>query len=182
MQKTISYINSLGAEKILFFGVGNPSIFFDRIKGDNHGIDKYDVSLFPRSWVYPVKSEKVQSKNTKKKFDLIVINDSKHYKDLSNYFKQALKNLNEEGKIVITHSMPTMAIHETIEPKKFQSWCGQVREFVLELISKGGYKVTSYEYDLGVSVIELDDTKQPKEVEIGLFEDWYYQRKKLMSN
>jgi len=182
MQKTISYINSLGVEKILFFGVGIPIMFYDRIKGDKHGIDKYDVSSFPRSWVHPERRGDIQSKNTKKKFDLIVINDSKHYKDLASYFKQAIKNLNEEGKIVITHSMPKLPIHETTTPKPYQSWCGQTREFVLELISKGGYKVTSYEYDLGVSVIEIDETKQPKEIEIGLFEDWYFQRKELMSN
>ena len=182
MQKTINYINSLGAEKVLFFGVGNPKMFYDRIKGEKHGIDKYDTSLFPRSWVYPVKSGDIQSKNTKKKFDLIVINDSKHYKDLSAYFTQALKNLNEEGKIIFTHSIPTKAIHETTDPKPFQAWCGQTREFILELISKGGYKITSYEYDLGVSVVEIDETKEPKEIEIGLFEDWYYQRNELMSN
>jgi hypothetical protein len=182
MQNTIKFINSLGAEKILFFGVGNPSMFFDRIKGKKHGIDKYDVSLFPRSWVYPVKRGDIQKQNTKKKFDLIVINDSKHYKDLAIYFKQALKNLNEEGKIIFTHSIPKLPIHETRDFKKFQAWCGDTREFILELISKGGYKITSYEYDLGVSVVEIDETKQPKEIEIGLFEDWIYQRKELMSN
>tara|TARA_R110002020_G_scaffold344927_1_gene559040 strand:- start:721 stop:1269 length:549 start_codon:yes stop_codon:yes gene_type:complete len=182
MLQTIKFINSLKVEKLLFFGVGNPSMFFDRIKGDKKGIDKYDTSLFPRSWVYPVKNGDVQSKNTKKKFDLIVINDSKHYKDLDLYFKQSLKNLNEGGKIIFTHSMPKLPIHETENPKPFQTWCGYVREYVMELISKGGYKVTSFEYDLGVSVIEIDETKQPKEIEIGLFEDWYYQRKELMNN
>ena len=182
MLNTINYINSLGVEKILFFGVGNPSMLYDRIKGEKHGIDKYDTNLFPRSWVYPVKRGDIQKNNTKKKFDLIVINDSKHYKDLASYFKQALKNLNEEGKIIITHSMPKLQIHETRDFKPFQTWCGDAREFVLELISKGGYKVTSFEYDLGISVIEIDESKQPKEIEIGLFEDWYYQRKELMSN
>ena len=78
--------------------------------------------------------------------------------------------------------MPKLPIHETEKPKPFQAWCGDVRSFVLELISKGGYKVASYEYDLGVSIVEIDETKEPKELEITLFEDWYCQRKKLMSN
>ena len=104
------------------------------------------------------------------------------FKIFLSYFKQALKNINEGGKIIFTHSIPKLPIHETTTPKPFQSWCGQTREFILELISKGGYKVTSFEYDLGVSVIEIDETKQPKEIEIGLFEDWYFQRKELMSN
>ena len=55
-------------------------------------------------------------------------------------------------------------------------------QFVLELISKGGFKVTSFDGGNGMSIIEIDETKQPKEIEISGFEEWYFQRKKLMTN
>ena len=153
MQKVISKINSLEFETVCVYGVGVPSLFFDRIKGEKTGVDNFDKSKYPRSWNGPTTANNILSKPNKKRYDVVVINDSKHYKDLTNYFKQALKNIKEEGKIIFTHSMP-----------------------------KGGYKVTSFDDGVGMSIIEIDETKQPKEIDVFGFEEVYLLRNKLMSN
>jgi hypothetical protein len=126
----------------------------------------FDKNKFPRSWSGATISDNILSKPNKKKFDVVIINDSKHYKDLTKYFKQALKNIKEEGKIVFKH----------------QIWCGDVQQFILELISKGGYKVTTFDDDLGVSIVEIDETKEPKTIEVQGFEEVYFDRKNLMNN
>ena len=182
MQKIVSIINKLDFQTVLCCGVGVPSLFFDKIKGDKLGVDKYNKDQFPRSWSSPSFGDNIQTKNTKKKFDLVIINDSKRFKDLKVYFSQALKNINEGGKIILIDSMPKTPLLVTDKPTKHQIWCGDVYQFVLELISKGGYKVTTLDDGNGLSIIELDETKGPKEIEVQGFEEWYFQRKKIMSN
>ena len=182
MQSLINIINRIEFNTALFYGVGIPRLFFDKIKGDKIGIDKFDKCQYPRLWTAPTKRVNIQSKGTSKKFDLIIINDSKRYKDVSSYFSKALKNINEGGKIVLIDSMPKLPIYITDTPANHQDWCGDVYQFVLELISKGGFKVTSFDSGNGMSIIEIDETKQPKEIEISGFEEWYFQRKKLMTN
>jgi SAM-dependent methyltransferase len=182
MQKVINIINSLDFDTVCVYGVGVPFMFFDRIKGEKTGVDNFDKNKFPRSWSGATISDNILSKPNKKKFDVVIINDSKHYKDLTKYFKQALKNIKEEGKIVFTHSMPNTPQDITEEPKKHQIWCGDVQQFILELISKGGYKVTSFDDDLGVSIVEIDETKEPKNIDVQGFEEVYFDRKNLMNN
>ena len=182
MQQIVSIINKLDFNTVLCYGVGIPSIFFDKIKGEKLGIDKYDKSQYPRLWSSKYFAENVQYKNTKKKFDLVIINDSKRFKDLKEYFKQALKNINEGGKIVLVDSMPKLPLLVTDKPNNHQSWCGDVYQFVLELISKGGYKITSLDDGNGISIIEIDETKEPKQIEVQGFEEWYFQRNKIMNN
>jgi hypothetical protein len=182
MQQIVNIINRLDFETVICYGVGVPSVFFNRIKGDKLGVDKYDKSMFPRLWSYKYFAENVQHKNTKKKADLVIINDSKRFKDLKVYFSQALKNIKEGGKIILIDSMPKEHVLVTDNPSKNQGWCGDVYQFVLELISKGGYKVTTLDDGNGLSIIELDETKGPKEIEVYGFEEWYFERKKLMSN
>jgi len=182
MQQIVSIINKLDFETVLCYGVGVPSVFFDKIKGEKLGIDKYDKGMFPRSWSSKTFAYNIQQKNTKKKFDLVIINDSKRFKDLKVYFNQALKNIKEGGKIILIDSMPKTPILVTDNPANHQNWCGDVYQFVLELISKGGYKVTTLDDGNGLSIIELDETKEPQQIEIQGFEEWYFERKKLMSN
>lgn len=182
MQQIVNIINKLDFQTVLCYGVGVPSVFFDKVKGEKIGIDKYDKDQFPRSWSSKTFADNIQHKNTKNKFDLVIINDSKRFKDLKVYFKQALKNINEGGKIVLVDSMPKTPLLVTENPQKHQLWCGDVYQFVLELISKGGYKVTTLDNGNGLSVIEIDETKGPKEIYLYGFEEWYFERKKLMSN
>jgi len=164
MQSEISIINRLNFDTVCIYGVGVPSLFFDRIKGDKTGVDNFDKNKFPRSWNGKTVASNILSKPNKKAYDVVIINDSKHYKDLTKYFKQALKNIKEEGKIIFTHSMPKTPYDVTENPTKHQFWCGYVQQFVLELISKGGYKVTTFDDGFGVSIVELDETKEPKQI------------------
>jgi len=182
MQSEISIINRLNFDTVCVYGVGVPSLFFDRIKGDKTGVDNFDKNKFPRSWNGKTVASNILSKPNKKAYDVVIINDSKHYKDLTTYFKQALKNIKEEGKIIFTHSMPKIPYDVTENPTKHQFWCGYVQQFVLELISKGGYKVTTFDDGLGVSIVEIDETKEPKQIEVQGFEEVYFERLKLMNN
>ena len=182
MQSEISIINRLNFDTVCIYGVGVPSLFFDRIKGDKTGVDNFDKNKFPRSWNGKTVASNILSKPNKKAYDVVIINDSKHYKDLTTYFKQALKNIKEEGKIIFTHSMPKIPYDVTENPTKHQFWCGYVQQFVLELISKGGYKVTTFDDGLGVSIVEIDETKEPKQIEVQGFEEVYFERLKLMNN
>jgi hypothetical protein len=182
MQSEISIINRLNFDTVCVYGVGVPSLFFDRIKGDKTGVDNFDKNKFPRSWNGKTVASNILSKPNKKAYDVVIINDSKHYKDFSTYFKQALKNIKEEGKIIFTHSMPKIPYDVTENPTKHQFWCGYVQQFVLELISKGGYKVTTFDDGLGVSIVEIDETKEPKQIEVQGFEEVYFERLKLMNN
>jgi hypothetical protein len=182
MQQIVNIINKLDFDSALFYGVGIKSLFFDKVKGEKLGIDQYDYRHFPRSWSARAYGENIQQKGTKKKFDVVVINDSKRYKDVSNYFAKALKNIKEGGKIILIDSMPTLPIHVTDTPKQHQTWCGDVYIFVQELISKGGHKVQSFDEGNGLTVIEIDESVEPKEVKVEGFEEWYFQRKKIMSN
>jgi len=182
MQTEISIINRLNFDTVCVYGVGVPSLFFDRIKGDKTGVDNFDKNKFPRSWNGKTVASNILSKPNKKAYDVVIINDSKHYKDLTTYFKQALKNIKEEGKIIFTHSMPKIPYDVTENPTKHQFWCGYVQQFVLELISKGGYKVTTFDDGLGVSIVEIDETKEPKQIEVQGFEEVYFERLKLMNN
>ena len=182
MQATINLINKLEFDSALFYGVGVSRLFFNKIKGEKLGIDKYDYRQFPRKWSAREFAKNIQSKPTKKTFDLVVIDDSKHYKDVVGYFKQALKNIKEGGKIVLIGSMPKLPLHVTTEPKLHQAWCGDVYQFVLELISKGGYRVVTSDIDLGVTIIEVDKSIKGQEINISGFEEWYFERKKIMSN
>jgi len=182
MQSEISIINRLNFDTVCIYGVGVPSLFFDRIKGDKTGVDNFDKNKFPRSWNGKTVASNILSKPNKKAYDVVIINDSKHYKDLTKYFKQALKNIKEDGKIIFTHSMPKTPYDVTENPTKHQFWCGYVQQFVLELISKGGYKVTTFDDGFGVSIVELDETKEPKQIEVQGFEEVYFERLKLMNN
>ena len=182
MQKEIKTINSLQFDTVCVYGVGVPSLFFDQIKGEKTGVDSFDKTLFPRSWSGATIADNILSKPNKKKYDIVIINNSKHYKDLVKYFNQALKNISEGGKIIFTHSMPKTPKDVTETPSKHQFWCGYVQQFILELISKGGYKVTSFDDGLGVSIIEIDETKEPVTIDVQGFEEVYFQRKKLMNN
>jgi len=182
MQSVINIINKLQFDTVCVYGVGVPSLFFNHIKGDKTGIDNYDKNKFPRSWSGKAIASNILSKPNKKAYDVVIINDSKHYKDLSNYFKQALKNIKEEGKIIFTHSMPKAPQDVTETPSKHQFWCGYTQQFILELISKGGFKVTSFDDGLGLSIVEIDETKEPKEIEVNGFEEVYFDRLKLMNN
>ena len=78
--------------------------------------------------------------------------------------------------------MPKLPHDVAENPTKHQLWSGYVQQFVLELISKGGYKVTSFDDGVGMSIIEIDETKQPKEIDVFGFEEVYLLRNKLMSN
>ena len=182
MQQIVNIINKLDFSSVLFYGVGFPRVFFDKIKGEKLGIDQYDYRQFPRQWSARVFAENVQQKSTKKKFDLVIINDSKKYKDVSSYFNKAIKNIKEGGKIILIDSMPKLPIHVTDTPKQHQTWCGDVYLFVQELISKGGYKIHSFDEGNGLTVIEVDESVEGKEVSIEAFEEWYFNRKKIMSN
>lgn len=182
MQQIVNIINKLDFKTVLCFGVGVPSVFFNKIKGEKIGIDKYNLKQYPRLWSSKTFAENVQYKNTKKKFDLVIINDSKKFKDLKEYFKQALKNINQSGKIILVDSMPKKPILITDKPLNNQAWCGDVYQFVLELISIGGYKVTTLDDGNGFSIIEIDETKGPKQIDVQGFEEWYFERKKIMSN
>jgi len=182
MQKVISKINSLEFDTVCVYGVGVPSLFFNHIKGEKTGVDNFDKSKYPRSWNGPTTADNILSKPNKKRYDVVIVNDSKHYKDLANYFKQALKNIKEDGKIIFTHSMPKTPYDITEQPTKHQFWNGYVQQFILELISKGGYKITSFDDGVGMSIVEIDETKQPKEIEVFGFEEVYFQRNKLMRN
>ena len=174
MQSIISIINKLKFDTVCVYGVGIPSMFFNLIKGDKTGVDNFDKDKYPRSWSGATIADNILSKPNKKKYDVVIINDSKHYKDLVKYFKQALKNINEGGKIIFTHSMPNTPYDVAEKPTKHQFWC--------ELISKGGYKVTTLDDGVGMSIVELDETKEPKTIEVQGFEEVYFQRKKLMNN
>lgn len=182
MQSIINTINKLDFETVCIYGVGIPQLFFNKIKGDKTGIDNFDKTKFPRSWSGKTIASNILSKPNKKTFDVVIINDSKHYKDLVKYLKQALKNIKKEGKIIFTHSMPKLPIDVTKEPLKHQFWCGDVQQFVIELISKGGYKVTTFDEGFGMSIIEIDETKEPKDIEVSGFEEVFFQRKELMNN
>lgn len=183
MHSTTKHINSLSFSSLLCIGVGIPSHFYDYLIAEEKvGVDKYDKKLFPRSWSNPVKRKGVRKSFPKDaKFDLVVINDSKHYADLDKYFKQALKSLNEGGKIVMTHSVPNKPSLVTKNYKPHQSWCGDVVEFILSLKSKGGYKIETYAYDYGVTEISIDESVEAQEIDIRPFEDWYFERKQLMN-
>lgn len=181
MQKTASFINSFGFSKVLCLGVGIPKLWFDKIKGDDVvGVDKYDKKLFPRLWTQPTKGI---PKTTKKSgFDCVIINDSKHFKDLEELFKIATAKLKEDGgKIVFTHSIPDNVKLVTTDYLPHQNWCGQVYEFILNLKAKGGYKIESFEIENGVTIVEIDNKVKPEEITIEPFEDWYFNRKKLMN-
>jgi len=182
MQSIISIINKLKFDTVCVYGVGIPSMFFSLIKGDKTGVDNFDKDKYPRSWSGATIADNILSKPNKKKYDVVIINDSKHYKDLVKYFKQALKNINEEGKIIFTHSMPNTPYDVAENPTKHQFWCGDVQQFILELISKGGYKVTTLDDGVGMSIVEIDETKEHKTIEVQGFEEVYFQRKKLMNN
>ena len=182
MQKELKIINGLEFDSVCVYGVGVPSIFFNAIKGDKTGVDSYDKELYPRSWSGKTIASNILSKYNKKSYDAVIINNSKHYKYLSKYFKQALKNIKEGGKIIFTHSMPKTPQDVIETPSKHQFWCGQVQQFILELISKGGYKVTTFDDGLGVSIVEIDETKEPKQIEVQGFEEVYFNRIKLMNN
>ena len=182
MQLIVNIINKLDFKTVLFYGVGIPKLFFDKVKGEKLGIDQYDNRQFPRLWSSSSFSSNIQQKNTKKKFDLVIINDSKKYIDLQKYFKKALKNIKEGGKIILIDSMPKEPLLVTDKPSNHQGWCGDVYQFVLELISKGGYKITTLDDGNGLSIIEIDETKEPKEIQVQGFEEWYFERKKIMTN
>ena len=182
MLKELKIINSLEFDTVCVYGVGVPSQFFNHIKGDKTGVDSFDTSLFPRSWSGATIADNIVSKHNKKSYDVVIINNSKHYKDITKYFKQAQKNIIEGGKIIFTHSMPKVPNDVTETPTKHQFWCGYVQQFILELISKGGYKVTTFDEGLGVSIIEIDETKEPKQIDVQGFEEVYFQRKELMNN
>ena len=182
MQSVINIINKLEFDTVCVYGVGVPSMFFNHIKGEKTGVDNFNKNKIPRSWSGATIADNILSKPNKKKFDIVIINDSKHYKDLTLYFKQALKNIKEEGKIIFTHSMPKTPQDVTENPSKHQFWSGYVQQFVLELISKGGYKITTLDNGVGISIIEKDETKEPKQIEVFGFEEVYFNRVKLMSN
>lgn len=182
MHKELKIINSLEFDTVCVYGVGVPIQFFDLIKGDKTGVDSFDKDLYPRSWSGKTISGNILSKYNKKSYDVVIINNSKHYKDLTKYFKQALKNIKKGGKIIFTHSMPKTPQDVTDTPTKHQFWCGYVQQFILELISKGGYKVSTFDDGLGVSIIEIDETKEPVTIEVQGFEEVYFERKKLMNN
>ncbi len=183
MQRTANHINSLSYSSLLCVGVGVPSYFYDKLIAEEKiGVDKYDKKQFPRLWSNPIKRKDVRKSFPKNdKFDLVVINDSKHYADLDKYFRQALKSLNEGGKIIITHSVPTSQVLVTKEYKPHQEWCGDVYEFILALKSQGGYKIETYEIDYGVTEISIDESVEPQEIDIRPFEDFYFERKELLN-
>jgi hypothetical protein len=83
MQSEISIINRLNFDTVCVYGVGVPSLFFDRIKGDKTGVDNFDKNKFPRSWNGKTVASNILSKPNKKAYDVVIINDSKHYKDLT---------------------------------------------------------------------------------------------------
>lgn len=183
MQRTISYINSLHSTSLLCFGVGVGSSFYNVLKAEKKiGVDKFDPSLYPRLWTAPTKGKDIKKTVPKKgEYDVIVINDSKHFKDLEGYFNKALEVLSEGGKIILTHSLPNRPYLVDHNYKPFQTWCGDVYEFVLKLKSQGGYKIESFEYDYGVTVVEIDEKVKGEEIEFRPFEEWYFDRKKLMN-
>lgn len=180
MQKTASFINSFGFSKVLCLGVGISRLWFDKIKGEEVvGVDAYDKNLFPRLWTQPTKGI---PKTTKKSgFDAVIINDSKHYKDLEKLFKTAKTKLKEGGKIIFTDSVPSNINLVTTDYLKHQNWCGDVFEFVLSLKAKGGYQIESFEIDNGVTIVEINDKVKPEEITLEPFEDWYFNRKTLMN-
>ncbi len=180
MQKTASYINTLGFNKILCLGVGIPKLWFNKILADDvTGIDKYDKSLYPRLWSSPTKGIK---KTTKKSdFDAVIINDSKHYKDLEKLFKLAEIKVKEGGKILFTHSIPDNLSLVSDKYKPYQNWCGNVYEFILNIKAKGGYKIESFEFDNGLTILQKDDTIEAVDLTVEPFEDWYFNRKSLMN-
>ena len=182
MNKELQIINKLEFDTVCVYGVGVPTQFFNSIKGDKLGVDPFDKDSYPRSWNGKTVASNIVSKYNKKAYDIVIINNSKHYKDLVKYLKQAQKNIKEGGKIIFTHSMPKEPSDVTETPTKHQFWCGQVQQFILELISKGGYKVTTYDDGYGVSIVEIDETKEPKEIEVKGFEEVYFYRMELMNN
>ena len=182
MLKTINFINSFGFESILSLGVGIPSLFYDKLNAkDKIGIDKYDVNSYPRLWTQPTKQKDIKKSISKGSFEAVVINDSKHYKDLEKLFKIAENRVIDGGKIIFTHSIPYNISLVTKDFKPHQSWCGDVYEFILSIKSKGGYKIESFELDYGVTVLVKDETVEPEEIELGEFEDWFFNRKSLMN-
>ena len=183
MIATINFINRLKTEKLLCFGVGIPQYFYDKLTYSDKkiGIDQYDTSEYPRLWSGATKREDIKKSVSKGKYDTIVINDSKHIVNLEVYFKKACKLLSEGGKIVLTHSLPNRQNLITKDYKPHQIWCGDVWEFILSIKSKGGYKIESFEIDYGVTVVTIDDKVKPQDIEVGAFEDWYFERKKLMN-
>lgn len=183
MQRTINHINTLSYSSLLCIGVGVPRYFYNKLVAeDKVGVDKYDTKLFPRLWSQPAKGKGVRKSFPKNdKFDLVVINDSKHYADLDRYFKQALKSINEGGKIIITHSLPSNPSLVSHDYNPHQEWCGDVVEFILALRSKGGYKIESYESEFGLTEITIDESVEPQNIDIRPFEDWYFERKSLMN-
>ena len=182
MQKIANIINKLDFDTVLFYGVGSPFLLFDKIKGKKLGIDKYDVTQYPRQWSTRTVRSDIQSRGTKKKFDLVVINNSRRYKDVSADFNKALKNLNEGGSIILIDSMPKTPQDITDTPFDHQSWCGEVYQFVLELVSKGGFKVSSNDEGNGFTIVKPDDSIPSTEIFVSGFEEWYFERKKIMNN
>jgi len=182
MQKIVSKINSLGFPTVLLVGVGLPHVLFTKLKGEKLGFDKWDKTKYPRLWSHAVFGQNLTRKRTKKKFDLVILNDSRRYSDLDTDFNQALKNLKEGGTIAIIGTMPNMYDLVRPDPLPRQNWCGDAYIFVLDLISKGGYRVESFDLDLGISLITVDDSIQGKEITLGAWEDWYVERKTLMNN
>ena len=182
MNKTISKLNSLNAEKILCIGVGVPCVFFDKIKGNVTGVDKWDYKSFPRSWSVPTIAGNIKTKHNKEKYNLVIINNSKHYSDLLKDFTQAQKSVKEGGIIAITHTMPKSYndIREDYLPR--QDWSGWAWQVVLDLISLGGYKVTSYDFEKGLTLFEFDETIKAKHVDCGTWEDWFVNRIDNMNN
>lgn len=182
MQKIASKINSLKADSILLVGVGLPHMLFNKLKGKKLGFDRWDKKKFPRLWSHAVFAHDITMRRTKKKFDLVILNDSRHYSDLCTAFDQGLKNLKEGGTIAIIGTMPNQYDLVRQDPLPRQNWCGDAYIFVLDLISKGGYRVESFDMDLGLSLITKDESIQGKELTLGAWEDWYFERHKLMNN
>jgi hypothetical protein len=182
MNQTLNKLNGLQADTVLCIGVGVPSVFFNRLRGNVTGFDRWEHSNYPHSWTIETVADNIINRKTKKKFDLVIINSSKHYEDLLRDFSQAQKNCKEGGIIAVTHTMPKTYFDVQEEPLPRQDWSGFAWQLVLDIISLGGYKVTSYDFDKGLTFFEIDETKESRHVEIGAWEDWLVQREKLMSN
>lgn len=182
MQKITSKLNSLKFDSTLLIGVGLPHVLFNKLKGKKLGFDRWDKKKFPRLWSHAVFAHNITMRRTKKKFDLVVLNDSRRYEDLDCAFKNALRNLKQGGTIAIIGTMPNMYDLVRPDPLPRQIWCGDAYIFVLDLISKGGYSVASFDLDIGLTLIEIDESIQGKEITLGAWEDWYFERKKLMNN
>ncbi|MBL7738706.1 MAG: class I SAM-dependent methyltransferase [Chitinophagaceae bacterium] len=106
-----------------------------------------------------------------RKFDLIFIDGLHHEEQVEKDFDNSLLHLNPGGFIVLHDCNPALEKYTHV-PRDNKIWCGDVWKFAVMVKTLKGVRNVTADFDHGVMVCWVDETKEATEEPVII--DWKY--------